>query len=250
MSMAVKCIIFFCELFLVYKIYKLYFSFKKKQNYHLLFVGGIVYVIGSFFDILNRFFPFFQIGSYASDIFHLLGIIILFVGVTRVIKNLVQISYIDSLTQLYNQRYIIEKVDGELMKSFKKSGNLAILFIDVNNFKEINDKLGHEAGNTLLYQIAQTIRKQVRLNDIVGRYGGDEFICVLFNISKEEAKQILERIQKSIMEMDICQKHKVSISGGVSIFPDDGINLKELIKVADKRMYENKYFLKNHQLFC
>jgi diguanylate cyclase (GGDEF)-like protein len=249
-SVTVNCIIFFCELFLVYQSYRLYISFNKKREWNLPFAGLIVYVVGSIFEILHEFFSFFKTGLYVSDMFHLLGMIILFVGIWRVIKKLVQIGYVDGLTQVYNQRYIVEKVEGELLKSSKKKGKLSILFIDINNFKEINDTLGHEEGNILLYQIAQAIRKHVRFNDIVGRYGGDEFICILLNISKEEAKQILERMQKSILEMEIGQKYKVSISGGVATFPDDGGTIKELIRVADKRMYEHKSLLKNHNLFC
>ena len=134
----------------------------------------------------------------------------------------------------------------------RSNEGLAIIFIDLDEFKEINDKLGHEAGDIMLKTLAQRFIKSARNTDTVSRRGGDEFTILLPRIKNvEDAAILAERILESNkQEIKINNKSvypKTSI--GISVFPDDGDNIDILIKNADKAMYHAKESGKNQYSF-
>ncbi|GAB6065382.1 GGDEF domain-containing protein [Aquifex pyrophilus] len=155
----------------------------------------------------------------------------------KLIRRLESKAYIDPLTGVHNRKYLEEVFRFEIEK-FKRIGKpFCMLFLDLNNFKYINDKYGHAEGDKILRKIAQAIKENVRKSDFVIRYGGDEFI-ILTDAGPEEILKLIERLNNALRftYKDI----EISVSIGSSCYPSDGKTLEELIKVADERMYKIK----------
>lgn len=157
-------------------------------------------------------------------------------------------AYHDSLTSLANQYLFIDKVN-EAIQLTKRTGHyIGILFIDLDNFKEINDTLGHPSGDEVLKQVATRLSKAVRKSDTVARYGGDEFLVMLNNITEyNTVKNIAEKIMDIFTEPFIVSGREfiVTASLGIALYPLDGENASTLIKNADFAMYEAKVEGKN-----
>jgi diguanylate cyclase (GGDEF)-like protein len=144
---------------------------------------------------------------------------------------------------LANRKYFYEKLHAELERSFRKGGRVAVLFMDLDNLKQINDTYGHEAGDLLLKEVADRIKSSIRKTDLAARMGGDEFTLLITDIkSREDAIDVSGKIYK-LMDTpfyinDIPVKAQISI--GISIFPDDGSDVNQLIGKADNEMYAVK----------
>lgn len=148
----------------------------------------------------------------------------------------------DALTQLPNRRWLMNFLPAALRRAERGRGTLALMFIDLDNFKEVNDTLGHQAGDDLLVQAASRIRESVRASDHVVRLGGDEFTVVLENAdSKEAVARIAAAIITRLSEpFAMAGAAPVSASIGISLFPEDGTDADALIKHADVAMYAAK----------
>jgi diguanylate cyclase (GGDEF)-like protein len=145
----------------------------------------------------------------------------------------------DGLTGLYTHRYFQEILNQELEKAKKYSYPLTLLMIDTDKFKQYNDTFGHPEGDKLLKNIANILTKDVRKNDYVCRYGGDEFAIILVNTKKQDAYHIAERIRQSY---SVLKKGDIQVSAsiGIASYPDDAITKDDLIKKADEALYEAK----------
>ena len=149
----------------------------------------------------------------------------------------------DPLTQLPNRAYLTERLNSVLAQSRRRSGQTAILFIDLDNFKTINDSLGHSVGDAVLVEIAGRIRAAVRDADVVSRLGGDEFLVVLSDIScSEDAARVAAKLIDAISSVARVGGHPLSVSPsiGISVFPADGDTADDLIRHADAAMYHAK----------
>lgn len=149
----------------------------------------------------------------------------------------------DSLTELYNRRMFLEQSNKLLELCRREREEAVIYFIDLNDFKIINDNHGHEAGDMVLRTIAKRLKESFRSSDLVCRFGGDEFI--IFTISNDEKTAndtIKEHIQKNVSKEIVFNENtfKISCSIGISSFPNDGLDMEKLISIADKDMYKNK----------
>ncbi|MFZ5353608.1 MAG: diguanylate cyclase domain-containing protein [Bacillota bacterium] len=154
-----------------------------------------------------------------------------------------KIAYHDSLTDLPNRKLFYDKLDSIFEYSKLHNEKFAVLFIDLNNFKSVNDTLGHDAGDRLLKETAIQLNKLVRNEDLVARLGGDEFIIIQQHVSKREDAEILaNRIISNVrFVLDTGSKLlHVDTSVGVSIFPEDADDIQNLIKKADMAMYDLK----------
>lgn len=149
----------------------------------------------------------------------------------------------DSLTDLPNRSFILESLKHEIINANRRKNQVSILFIDLDDFKKINDSIGHEEGDKFLVDISKRIKSVLRSDDILGRLGGDEFIIILKNFSaKKEIKEIYERIPNIFQEPFPIRGNGyiISCSIGMSTFPKDGKTPEELIRKADMAMYQAK----------
>jgi diguanylate cyclase (GGDEF)-like protein len=155
-----------------------------------------------------------------------------------------QLAVTDDLTKLYNSRYLNQFLAESIERARKDGGTLAVIFLDLDGFKSVNDSHGHLCGSRTLFEVGEIIRGVVREEDVVSRYGGDEFVVVLPETDDEGARATAERIRTAIREhvflADWGQHARLSASLGVSLFPGDGTSPQELMQKADQAMYSVK----------
>ncbi|TFE01729.1 diguanylate cyclase domain-containing protein [Jeotgalibacillus salarius] len=158
-------------------------------------------------------------------------------------RALKRMAFSDSLTGLPNRRYITEKIDEAISAAKENRTQFALLYIDMDHFKEINDSLGHDAGDDLLKLFANRIRNEMDADQLVARIGGDEFLVLLPEIADEEdainkGGEVLTSLRKPYRISG--QQLDITSSMGISIYPIHGKNKRELIKQADEALYSAK----------
>lgn len=150
----------------------------------------------------------------------------------------------DGLTELYNHRYFQEQIRMQVEQAKRYSTNFSLIIIDIDFFKKFNDTFGHQSGDAVLRQVAQTLKKNVRSTDIVCRYGGEEMSIILPNTIKDEAfttaQKICNRVAEKKFKLIGDKETGVTISLGVATFPFDGDTAQKIIEAADKKLYEAK----------
>ncbi len=156
-------------------------------------------------------------------------------------------AFHDALTGLPNRLLFHDRLDHGLAQASRHGWSLAVMFLDLDNFKEINDTYGHEAGDTVLKTIAERLRENARGDDTISRFGGDEFLYLLMDPGDDQdIRQIAEKIITAIAEPcdlgvpDISVRPIIHTSIGIAIFPRHGITAEELIKCGDAAMYRAK----------
>lgn len=151
-------------------------------------------------------------------------------------------SRIDGLTGLYLKRYFMERLQSEMQREKRYSGGFYILMLDIDHFKKINDKYGHLVGDKVLCAVARALVDCVRPGDLVGRYGGEEFIVFIPMASEEETFNIAEEIRKNIEKKKFKEEDtfNVTISIGISQYPKDGSSIESIINAADRALYRAK----------
>lgn len=168
-------------------------------------------------------------------------------------KHLHKLAYYDELTGLPNRTLMYDRLFLELVHSKRDASMLAILFVDLDGFKVINDSHGHYAGDQFLGEVAQRLASCVREGDTLSRMGGDEFVALLRNIADEQvAAQVAGRMLETCAEPFVIEGHELfaTVSVGISIYPRDGENGIDLLRNADAAMYRAKECGKNnYQLF-
>ncbi|MCB1954275.1 MAG: EAL domain-containing protein [Rhodocyclaceae bacterium] len=150
----------------------------------------------------------------------------------------------DPLTKLYNQRVFWELLDNEIARSARHDHSFVLLLVDIDNFKSINDSHGHAFGDSFLQRIATAIRESVRPDDMVARYGGDEFIALLPSASIREGSRVSERILEAVARLQLTAPDSsvihASLSIGLAAFPTHGTERKDLFLLADNMLYRAK----------
>lgn len=168
-------------------------------------------------------------------------------------KKLFEQANYDSLTKLVNRKCALDRLELLLVHSKRYNQSLAVIYLDIDHFKDINDTLGHDAGDELLKVSATRIRETVRKGDIACRLGGDEFLLILTNLNTSTSVEIvIEKLDKAFSEPMSILGHTiyVSLSLGISIYPFDGHSEEELIKNADIALYSAKKAGRNcHKYF-
>lgn len=154
-----------------------------------------------------------------------------------------QLTYIDDLTGLYNPRYLDHALGIAIDHLDKKEEGFCVLFVDVDRFKQVNDQHGHIIGSQMLGHIGRLLKTGLRKQDHVFRYGGDEFIAVLYGTELATAQEIAERVRKTA-EARIFKfpglSIQITLSIGIARFPDHGADKQSIIKMADTAMYTSK----------
>ena len=158
----------------------------------------------------------------------------------------------DPLTGLPNRRLLNELLEHSIRRAERDDYQIALLFIDLDRFKTINDSLGHQVGDKLLYEASRRISQSMRESDVVGRLGGDEFVVMMDMINQaEDAALVAQKIIHALQIEFIIDGKEIFISAsiGISIFPKDGVDVDNLIKAADIAMYQVKNKGKNNHCF-
>jgi diguanylate cyclase (GGDEF)-like protein/PAS domain S-box-containing protein len=157
----------------------------------------------------------------------------------------------DSLTKLFNRRYLEETLDRELARAGREDYSVCIIMIDLDHFKKINDTYGHEAGDTVLKAIADTLSEETRRGDFACRYGGEEFVIVLPNINIDTACERAESLRNTLNLLYVpyeIYSLNVTISMGIACYPAHGQSRETILRAADKALYAAKDAGRDHIL--
>lgn len=213
-----------------------------KDNRHLnlklstLEHSGQVMILMEFIDVTNQFLRIKQLKSYVKQLHSLNDKLM---DREKTIKKL---AYYDELTGVANRSLFYEFGDRFINNAKIDHKTLGVMFVDVDNFKYINDNYGHKIGDKMLIEVAKTLKKCTRCEDLVARFGGDEFLVLLPNIrTYENYKHIKRRILAEDIGINVGDKYISStLSIGFSIYPNQAKNIDELIGTADQDMYNKK----------
>jgi len=173
---------------------------------------------------------------------------------SRLYEHMVTRSHTDSLTHLWNHGYFQYILQEELERSKANNLGLSLIMVDIDNFKNYNDSLGHQFGDEILRNLARLLKDYSRKMDFVCRYGGEEFTIILPQTNKKEAYSIAGRLREAIEKYhfpheEIQPSQKLTVSLGLATFPEDGLTNSELIASCDRALYEAKKAGKN-KVFC
>lgn len=175
-----------------------------------------------------------------------IGAVVVFRDITAEIKSKQKLAYLahhDLLTRLPNRAYCIEYLETSLVRASRKQLQVALLFIDLDNFKDINDIYGHDAGDQLLAAIALRLQQNLRKSDFVARLGGDEFVVLIEDVTDHEqvndiASNLLHKISKPTNIKGAATQTSCSI--GIAVYPGNGTTVSDLMRYADQAMYQSK----------
>ena len=167
------------------------------------------------------------------------------IGLKRVLlyKKMQELAITDSLTQLFSRRHFLDRFKEELNRSRKFRYNFSFLMVDIDKFKDFNDKYGHLVGDAILREVSRTIKETIRQIDFVGRYGGEELSVILVETDKEQARFAAERLRQAVEAKNIRvydEELKVTISIGIATFSRGSETADKLIESADKALYAAK----------
>ena len=159
------------------------------------------------------------------------------------LEEVERLAITDSLTSLYNRRHLFELADRELQRSRRYRLPLSVVMVDIDEFKRVNDTYGHAIGDQVLQGVAESCRKELREVDVIGRYGGDEFVALLPETGLSAACQVAERLRKSIAERTLdtrAGRITVTVSLGIATLGDEHLTPESLLDRADQALYVAK----------
>lgn len=168
----------------------------------------------------------------------------------RLFKQTQLLACTDGLTGLFDHNHFLKDLSKLIAESAEKNLKLSLVMVDLDDFKYCNDRYGHTVGDTILKETAGILKDNVRHDDVIARYGGDEFVIILVNANQQRAYQIAERIRRKISRMSFDDPESdhtfgITASIGIATYPDDAATAKNLIDSADKAMYRVKRQVKN-----
>ena len=159
------------------------------------------------------------------------------------LEEVERLAITDSLTSLYNRRHLFELADREFQRARRYRLPLAVMMVDIDEFKRVNDTYGHAIGDQVLQRVAECCRKELRGVDVIGRYGGDEFVALLPETGLSAACQVAERLRKTVAERVLDTKAgrvTVTVSLGIAVLDDDHLTPETLLDHADQSLYRAK----------
>jgi len=194
---------------------------------------------GKTLDILYAAYPLYDETGVATHYAHFLH----YLGDERRLETLSRLAFYDSLTGLPNRNLFNDRLDRALAVGQRNRSTFALLYIDIDHFKRVNDAFGHEAGDELLREVAVRLAQSVRASDTVARWGGDEFVAILDGVVDQ---QLVARIASKLLTA--CSSPyavrgrdcRITLSIGASLYPRDGHDAATLLERADRAMYEVK----------
>ncbi|MGZ5052588.1 MAG: DUF484 family protein [Methylobacter sp.] len=209
----------------------------------------------------NKHLGTLNLGSYQPDRFadgmatdfidHLSSVVSVCLENNLNVEEIRRVSYLDALTGINNRRFFEQRIVEEIKRSQRNATSLSCQFFDIDYFKSVNDRYGHQGGDLVLNLVATTIKHQLRDNDVFVRYGGEEFVALLSNADEEKALETAERIRTAIQTLVVAINGisvSVTISVGVATYEPDGKSnfvasevASQLIKTADSALYRAKH---------
>lgn len=210
--------------------------------------AGILFcVLGVASELVIRRFSAAGRDDFLTNIWNEIVILSFFVAVAYALARLRAtmrreslLARTDSLTGTANLRCFLERLQLERERAARNGRPLTLAYIDLDNFKQVNDEEGHAAGDRLLHFFAQTVRQETRSVDLLGRVGGDEFCLLMPETDSEQARSVLVRLQEKLGDTFREQGHPVTMSVGVVTFLKPPLTVDEMIGAADAAMYEAK----------
>jgi two-component system cell cycle response regulator len=156
--------------------------------------------------------------------------------------KMAEMSTVDELTKLYNRRYFLEALDGEFERTSRYEREIALLMLDLDYFKKVNDTYGHPAGDMVLSDVGEILKKHIRRNDLACRYGGEEFAVILPNVSKDSIYLAYERFREMVSTQSFkCESKQFHITVSIGIaFSNDAESANDLLAHADQALYQAK----------
>jgi diguanylate cyclase (GGDEF)-like protein len=168
-------------------------------------------------------------------------IVAVFSGMLRHHARVVlQLAHTDPLTGLANRRALVEVLEREAARTRRYGHPCAVLVLEIDRFKQVNDRFGHLAGDEALRRVAATLAGSCRASDVVARFGGDEFVIVMPETSAGAALTVAQRVCRHIEEFTLMQGLQLTLSGGLAECPTHGLSAQQLLDAADQVMYEVK----------
>src|SRR5205807_64772 len=162
----------------------------------------------------------------------------------KAVERIQELTITDDCTGLYNARHLYKTLEAEVYRSARFGHEFSVIFIDLDHFKNVNDTHGHLVGSKLLAEIGYFIKSHLRLIDFAFRYGGDEFVILLPQTSKEAALIVAKRLLESMREVFFLKDERLDLnvraSLGLATYPDDAKSAHEIIRQADEMMYAVK----------
>ncbi|WP_052465451.1 GGDEF domain-containing protein [Thermotoga profunda] len=209
-------------------------------------IGVFLFMYAKYLSVLSVFFAISHVHQ-IQNILEAIGVTAVAIQLFWFFKEtlgdqLWKLAFSDHLTGLMNRGAFLNESRKTLKACLQKTKPAAVVYLDLDRFKSINDKHGHHMGDHVLELIGERLRSVVRKNDLVGRVGGDEFVIVLADIDQRNVEEIVQRLIKTLSCPIIIDDNRfcIGVSAGVAIFPQDGETIEDLIKKADKAMYKAK----------
>jgi diguanylate cyclase (GGDEF)-like protein len=159
----------------------------------------------------------------------------------------------DPLTNLYNRRFLNEFMERELALARRNQKPLAVVMLDLDHFKQLNDQFGHQTGDKVIEMVAKHLLRQSRRTDILFRYGGEEFLVILPNTNATQARHLAENWRVHVEQAQVLAKHQavnITLSAGVACYPEQGTTAFNLIQAADEALYQAKAAGRNQVVMC
>jgi len=165
------------------------------------------------------------------------------------VQRVKQLAYLDGLTGIFNRRYFETRITEEIERARRYGTDLALIMVDVDKFKSLNDEFGHLLGDEVLRQVSSLLSRQIRKSDVVCRYGGEEFVVLLPQTTPEQALHVAEKLRLAVAEWQFPGvPRNLTVSGGVGVFPAHGSSRDQLVKAADTALYSAKEAGRNRMI--
>jgi diguanylate cyclase (GGDEF)-like protein len=218
------------------------------------FAGRWTGILISSVSAITWFIANLKVPYFHSFIYYWEGIVglvffLIFTYILSAFKNTVEsekkLARIDALTGVANVRFFYELAKNEISRASRYKHPFTVAYMDVDNFKVVNDRFGHSTGDSLLRSVAETIRKNIRESDVMARLGGDEFAILMPETRYESAQIVISRVRKSVLDVMRKNEWPITLSIGVVTYLNPPDSVDEIIKKADELMYSVKNKGKN-----
>jgi diguanylate cyclase (GGDEF)-like protein len=167
----------------------------------------------------------------------------------RAFERIRELTLIDDHTGLYNARHLYRSLEAEVARARRFGRSFSLIFLDLDRFKAVNDRHGHQVGSAVLKEVGEVLRHQLRAMDVPVRYGGDEFVLLLPEADRAQAMAVADRLRRAIVETTFQAERglevRITASFGVATYPDDGATPEGLLQLADQAMYRVKDTTRN-----